>query len=337
MKLRYLVISFLSVLIFASPLPTQALDIEKDAVFVRVIDTGPGLACVVRMPGDFYMVYDAGHWHQDKLVAREIPKVIPEDEDIDLMVLSHTDADHLAAVDEIFEKYTVKEVMRLGLVRDTRTWEKADLAIKAASSRGDTFDLNLRDFIFQPGEAWSFGQTKMTMVSGFHKPPSDWDIQGDSEKLNAGSIVIRLEFKGKSILFTGDAVGRHIGDDPDEIIASEKFMVDNKGTTPIDSDVLIAPHHGADNGSSTKFIKAVSPTWVIFSAGHDHKHPTASAAKRYLDNGVAKDHMLRTDLGDDEGSIEWKHGRKNGHTDKAGDDDVDILIRSNGEIVVEYR
>jgi len=57
--------------------------------------------------------------------------------------------------------------------------------------------------------------------------------------------------------------------------------------------------------------------------------------------------MFRTDLGDDErwpdkppehkSNQEWSHGRKNGHKDKAGDDDVDILIRANGKVVVKYR
>ena len=47
--------------------------------------------------------------------------------------------------------------------------------------------------------------------------------------------------------------------------------------------------------------------------------------------------MFRTDLGDDEGVKEWNHGRIPGHKDKARDDDVDILIRESGEVVVEYR
>lgn len=47
--------------------------------------------------------------------------------------------------------------------------------------------------------------------------------------------------------------------------------------------------------------------------------------------------MFRTDLGDDEGEKEWKHGRIAGHKDKAGDDDVDILIRPDGEVLVSYR
>jgi hypothetical protein len=103
------------------------------------------------------------------------------------------------------------------------------------------------------------------------------------------------------------------------------------------SDVIIAPHHGADNASSTKFIEAVSPDFVIFSAGHRHHHPRASAVKRYINNGVNQNNIFRTDLGDDEGGEEWDFGRISGHKDPAGDDDVDILIRPNGEIVVDYR
>ena len=55
--------------------------------------------------------------------------------------------------------------------------------------------------------------------------------------------------------------------------------------------------------------------------------------------------MLRTDFGDNEGEgnrpnvdtdDEWDHGSGT-EADKAGDDDIDILIRPDGEVVVEYR
>jgi competence protein ComEC len=138
-------------------------------------------------------------------------------------------------------------------------------------------------------------------------------------------------------LFTGDAVGRHLGDPDDALLGSERVMVESAHVIPINSDVLVAPHHGADNGSSTAFIQAVDPEWVIFPAGHDHEHPREATAQRYLAHGVSLNNIFRTDLGDDEGGTEWDHGRINGNTDPAGDDDVDILIRSTGEIIVEYR
>lgn len=318
-----------------------ALDIENDAVFVRVIDTGAGLATVTRMPGDYYMVYDAGHWHGKQETIDGIDSVISDDEEIDLLVISHSDADHLSAVPEVLNKYEVKKIIQGGLERTSLTnWKNANTAIAAAKDSGKTEVINLKNDELHFGSTFIFGETLVTFVSGFYAPPDSWDIEGGKtggEFRNAGSIVIRLSFKGKSILFTGDAVGRHLEDPVDVCLATEKFMTQNSDAINIDSDILIAPHHGGDNGSSTEFIKKVSPTWVIFSAGHNHEHPTKSAAKRYLDNGVEKDHILRTDLGDDEGGKEWDEGRIIGHIDKRGDDDIDILIRPNGEIVVEYR
>ena len=178
------------------------------------------------------------------------------------------------------------------------------------------------------------GDAFVTTVCGFGTPPKDWDLNNKSEKRNAGSIVIRLYYKGKSILICGDAVGRHIDDPADACIATEKFMVDMSEVITIDSDVIIAPHHGADNGSSTPFIKKVAPKWVIFPAGHAHEHPREAAAKRYLANGVDEDHIFRTDKGDDEGGDEWDHQRVNGAKDKKGDDDVEIKITSAGVVTV---
>jgi len=304
---------FVSLLTLILSRESLSLEIEQDAVFVRVIDTGAGLATVTRMPGDHYMVYDAGHWNAVDEVMEGIRSVIPEGETIDLLIISHSDADHLSAVDDILDTYKVTRVIRTGLERpDTVNWKNANNAIIDARTDDNTLDINLKNFDFPHGATYRFGDTYVTKVTGFYKPPSDWDLTSTSEKRNANSIVIRLYFKGKSILFAGDAVGRHSGQDTDDSIATEKFMIENSVVIPIDSDVLIAPHHGADNGSSTDFINAVSPDWVIISAGHAHGHPRKTTAERYLDNGLDIHHMLRTDLGDDEGGQhghkEWKEG-----------------------------
>jgi competence protein ComEC len=310
---------------------------ESD-ILVRVVDVGAGLCCVVKMPGNHYMIYDAGNYTDGGAGAFEaISEIIPAESVIDLLVLSHSDADHLGAVDEICDAYTVKRVIRAGLKRSTGTWHDADTAIKAEKEDEGCIDINLRYFEFPPGGTYRFGETYVTMVFGLHKPPAAWGLTSNSEKRNAGSIVIRLVYQGKSVLFCGDSVGRHSGGPADQHIAAEKAMVDNAVVIPIDSDVIIAPHHGADNGSSTAFIEAVSPEYVVFSAGHKYDHPRKATAKRYTDWGVLKTKMFRTDRGDDEGSKEWAYERIDGHRDASGDDDVDIVIKASGELDVNYR
>ncbi len=316
-----------------------ALQSGPNDVFVRVVDSGAALCCVVEMPGDKYMIYDAGNYTDGgSQTFEKIQEVIPAGSDVELLVLSHSDADHIGAVDEICDAYRVRRVLRSGYRRPSNTWITADSAIRQEKETENCIDINLRYFEYPMGATYRFGKVFVTMVCGFHEPPESWGNLSQSEGRNAGSIVVRLLYKGKSILFCGDAVGRHTGDPNDVCIATEKYMVENAEAIPIDSDILIAPHHGADNASSTKFVRTVSPEYVVFSAGHRYQHPRAAAAQRYISNGVLLNRIFRTDLGDDEqDNREWTEGRIQNNTDGAGDDDVDILIRSNGTIRVEYR
>jgi beta-lactamase superfamily II metal-dependent hydrolase len=325
-------------LLATTALPALALDAGPDDLYVRVVDVGAGLCCVVRMPGDHYMVYDTGNWADDAATAMAaVREIIPAHEVIDLLVLSHSDADHLAGTDDIYEEYYVDRVIRSGLKRSTANWHNADNAIRQAAEEGTTLDINLSDVEFPVGATYLFGEATATMVCGFDRPLPGWDIDNSSEYNNAASIVFRLQYRGKSVLLCGDAVGRHNGGDDDELIAAEKFMVEMAPVIPIDADVVVAPHHGADNGSAKAWIEAVSPEWVVVSAGHEYEHPREAAMERYLDFGVDAARILRTDRGDDEGGDEWDHERVGGTHDEEGDDDVDIVIRENGDVEVAYR
>lgn len=313
-------------------------DSEGSGIFVKVIDTGEGLSTVTRMPGGFYMVYDAGHWKGKKETMEGLGAVIPKGEEIDLLVLSTGGVEHIAGVPLILKKYRVRTILRTGLERQTKTWAKVDQVIKDAEKSQGTRVINLKEHALPYGATLLFRETLVTFVTGFYAPIDLWGIKDKTsqEFRNAGAIVMRLTFRGKSILFSGDAVGRYSGDPPGTLMATELFMVDNSDAIKIDSDILIAPGHGGDDASSEAFIKAVNPEYVIFSAGHSHSYPRSVTVKRYLDHGVHRDKIFRTDLHDDEGPGEWDHGKIPETIDPKGDDDINIRIRKTGEIVVEY-
>ena len=306
-------------------------------VYTRVVDVGAGLCCVVAMPNGHYMIYDAGNFEDNGQTAiTAIQEIIPEGSVIDLLVLSHCDADHLAAVPEICQKYTITRVIRDGFERETDTWQDMDEAIEQEVIDEACADINLKHVDIEPGESFTYGPVTVTFVCGFYDLPDDWPNLPTSESRNARSVVMRLDYAGRSMLFTGDTVGR-LNDDPDEVcVAAEKFMVDNAAEVPIDVDVMIAPHHGANNGSSADFIAATSPEYVIFPAGHKHEHPRHAAVSRYLAAGVDVEKMFRTDRGDNEGDEEWPSEDDDG-ADPRGDDDVEILLSAAGDVQVRYR
>lgn len=315
-----------------------SLEPADDALFCRVVDVGAGECCVIVIPGGHYVVFDGGNYKDGGATAMTaLEELLPDDAEIGLLVISHSDSDHLGAVDEIFDAYKVKTVLHTGDERTTQNWKAADAAIRAAVDNGLTENLNLKDSPIQLGHEFKFDDAKVTFVAGWHSAPREFGTLNNAEKNNAISVVVRVEYHGKSILITGDSVGRHIDDPPDACIAAEQFMVENRSIRPIRSDVLVAAHHGADNGSSSKFIEAVQPQFVVFSAGHAFQHPRSATVGRFQASGLSPESLFRTDRGDDEGSKEWDGLRIPGNIDPSGDDDVDILIRNNGEIEVEYR
>ena len=44
----------------------------------------------------------------------------------------------------------------------------------------------------------------------------------------------------------------------------------------------------------------------------------------------------RTDRGDDEGGDEWSEGAESGCNDPCDDDDIEIIIREGGDLIVRY-
>lgn len=62
----------------------------------------------------------------------------------------------------------------------------------------------------------------------------------------------------------------------------------------LESDVLVAPHHGSKTSSAWGFIDAVKPDLTIFTAGYLNRfrHPVPEVVKRYENEGSR---VLRTD------------------------------------------
>ena len=304
------------------PAPTEPAAEPEEIVSIRVIDVGPGLCSVIHFPTDEFMVVDAGPWPpRDSYCVEGIQRVMPPGSVIDLLVLSHSDADHIGAVPALLENYGLREVLRTGLERETNIWRRSDEAIKDEFPESD---IVLRDNPDERSFTRTFGDARVDMISGFYEPPEDW-IGNVASARNAGSIVLLLSYRGTNVLFGGDATS-----------ATENYILSRRTRIPIKADVLIAPHAGADNSSTVGFIEAVSPKYVVFSAGHLHMHPRAVVAARYLQAGVLVENMFRTDLGDDEGDREWDFGRIDGTRDPAGDDDIEIILTPGREPIVRY-
>jgi beta-lactamase superfamily II metal-dependent hydrolase len=321
---------------------------QPNTLFMRVIDTGPGLATLTIVTGATasdkkVMIYDGGHWDDDDLMIDELKHYLGRKRIIDVFIISHTDSDHLGAADTILKFWNVKKHVRNGWEReDVGTYDKyrAELTSSIDSKGTEEFVMDGEPSL---GDEWRLGKARLTFLSGFADLPQGWDVgvspghsRFESKALNSVSIVVRLAYGSRSILLTGDAVGR-VDDAPaGQVLGTEAFLVDNVAERPLTADILFAPHHGADNASSTPFIAAVDPEWVIFSAGTSHKHPKEKTFERYRAAGVDTANMIRTDRGDVARDSEWEGDWDDGCVDRHGDDGVSILIGLNdGSVTID--
>lgn len=234
--------------------------IPDGRLHIHVLDVGQGDSILVTTPGNQRILIDGG---PDMALLERLGEVLPFfQRRIDLLILSHTDADHLRAFPEVMKRYDVAKVMLTGASRDTTIYE-AFLAtldeekIPVVLARGD------RDLSLGAG-------TVLDVLW-----PED-SLFGQEVKLpNDAGIVFQLRTPEESILFTGD-ISRNV----------ETGLL--KLGLNLKSDILKIPHHGSRTSSSPSFLEAVSPELALLSVGRDnpYSHPHREVMARYRRLGI---------------------------------------------------
>ena len=314
---------------------------RRAGLWLRVADVGQG-QCIVGVTDNGYsFLIDAGHW-TNRNCAAAVDQLLPNGGGLSLVILTHSDSDHLGNLSEILERDVdtilwtgrVPVKCRRGGTDCPGTYTKAASAIGKATTEGATV-INLKTTPLHSGQAFTLGDVEITFLAGWNDFP-DADGLDDSERENAVSIMSRISYGGHSILVTGDAIGRKRDSHDLNCIGSENWAVQNVTPFLLDADVLLASHHGADNGSASCFIASVTPEYVIFSAGGGHNHPRHSAAERFIRHGVDPNKMLRTDRGSNSELQEWDDHITSRCGDEAGDDDIDILVTAGQKLDIGY-
>ncbi|MDZ7728597.1 MAG: MBL fold metallo-hydrolase [Dehalococcoidia bacterium] len=173
-------------------------------------------------------------------------------EDIDAVVSTHPDADHIAGLLYVLERYEVEDIYLGGGTSGSETFDEWMTLVQdegadiVTARRGDTIPL---------------GGLELNVLH-----PTG--ITGDS---NADSVVLQLACGGVEVLLMGDATSE-----------SERSMLD--AGVIRDTDVLKVGHHGSETSTNPEFLEAAAPEFAVISAGRDsqygHPHEERRLAAR---------------------------------------------------------
>jgi competence protein ComEC len=242
---------------------TDSLPLE-DTLEIHFIDVGQGDATLVRS-GEHAMLIDAGDNDKGTYLQNYLQKQGVDE--LDLLLLTHPDSDHIGGAPVILTKFDVNTVFMSDFVKDNSTYEKVLQALE---------DQVLTWSSPEPGSSFALGDAVLDFV-GPNKPYDD---------PNNSSLAFVLNYGETRFLFTGDTEEE-----------GEQDILD--AGWDIRADVYQVGHHGSSTSSSSAFLDAISPTFAVISCGIDNSygHPHAEVLNRLRERKVK---LFRTD---EQGSI----------------------------------
>lgn len=219
---------------------------------VTFFDIGQGDAILIETPSGRQVLIDGG---PDKRILEKLGQEMSfYDRTIDLVVVTHPDADHITGLVEVLNYYQVDHILTSGLDKDTIVAQKLKELIK---EKGIPLILAQagQNIILEEGIVLEILWPKQSLISSY------------ANSSNNISIVGRLVYGETEILLTGDI---------------EKKVENILINQDIQSDILQLPHHGSKTSSGLNFLKAVDPEAVVISVGQKnrYKHPSPEVLER---------------------------------------------------------
>ncbi|PLS19050.1 MBL fold metallo-hydrolase [Bacillus sp. M6-12] len=228
---------------------------------VYYLDIGQGDSIYIQTPRGDDILIDGGNNDKGDEVVQYLKNYGVDD--IEIMIATHPDADHIGGLDAVLEKMKVESVYMPKITHTTETFEDFVVAVK--------------------NEGLKLKEAKAGLdlgVEGIHATFLA-PVTSYGDDLNTSSAVLKIKYGENSFLFTGDAT-----------IESEEDMI--KSGEDLQADVLKLGHHGANTSTSEAFLSKVNPQYAVISVGEANRygHPTDETLQKMKQHGVT---VHRTD------------------------------------------
>lgn len=217
---------------------------QSNLLAMKFLDVGQGDAEFIETMDKKQILIDGG---PDLSILEKLGRAMPfYDHYIDLIILSHPEADHLTGLIEVAKRYRIGAIITTGVVRDTEEYKQWIEIIK---------EKNIPIYIAEANGEIDFGNDiKMKILYPFENL-----IGQKISDSNNTSIIAQLDYKNFEALFTGDI----------EKIVENKLVASG---IDLNSDVLKIAHHGSKTSTTEEFLKAVDALMAIIEVGKDNKY-----------------------------------------------------------------
>jgi competence protein ComEC len=252
----------------ALPALRRVLHPHGDRLEVYVLDVGQGDAIAIRTPRNRWMVVDAGPRTPTDDAGRRV--VLPflrrnGVRQLDALVVSHGDADHLGGVPVLERALDPALVLEPGQPLTSRLYLEHLVTV---DERG------LPWLAARAGDSLVLDSVTVTVLH----PRAGWIAT--ALEPNENSVVLRVRYRSFSAILSGDAG-----------YVAERELLQRVGP----ADLLKVGHHGSAGSTGEDWLAAVRPTVAVISVGQNpYGHPDPTVLGRLLRHGIR---VFRTDRG----------------------------------------
>ncbi|MFZ5965591.1 MAG: DNA internalization-related competence protein ComEC/Rec2 [Bacillota bacterium] len=264
--LKYRAIAYIISIYLCVMMLTIILPKNMKTVF---LDVGQGDSTFIRTPSGKSVLIDGGgsdaHRISDFRPGRDIvvPFLLKHGvRQLDMVFLSHIHMDHMGGLLDIMETIKVKMLVIGTEQFDSEEWQ----ALKAlCKEKGVT--------IQKVRKGDQIRLEKDVALKILH--PTEQCLTMTRDDINNNSMVMRLNYRDNSILFTGDIEGE-----------AEKRLIESF-KDEMDVNLLKVPHHGSRTSSTTEFVEYVKPEAAVIQVGkNNYGHPDADVIERLIKQGA---------------------------------------------------
>ncbi|MCG8425230.1 MAG: DNA internalization-related competence protein ComEC/Rec2 [Proteobacteria bacterium] len=258
------------------------LPAQRDHVQITFLDVGQGDAAVIQLPGGATWMIDGGGLPfvagdldpatQKRLAElpgrHSVARFLASERigHIDRLVISHPHPDHYEGIRAVADQVTIAEVwVARGYDRAPATYRALLRDLIADGVRLVHPDLD------QP---YLHRGVALTVLAPHYL---DGVATADPvSTINDNSLVVRLDFAGRSVLFAGD------------IEREGEALLLGRTDRAFDIDLVKVPHHGSSTSSTVELLAATRPRWAVISCGLGNRfgHPAPGVIQRWRQAGT---------------------------------------------------
>ena len=279
MKLKYLFVSLGLIITLVFSAIFSFPDRKLHLIFC---DVGQGDATLA-VKGSTQILIDGGP--SDKVLGCLSNHLPFWDREIEMVVVTHPEYDHLTGLVSVIERYRVKQLVSNSLVTQTGVFNQF---------RKEVIEREIPVYSPKAGDKIKIGSLEFLVLFPKEKLGDEivWRTQDDPQVLgvsnytgnfNETTIVSLLLYGRFKALLTGD-----IGEKQERELETKQ------------TEVLKVAHHGSKYSTSQDFLEKIKPDLAVISVGASNRygHPTSEVLERLKNLDVK---ILRTDI---DGEIE---------------------------------